>query len=212
MSDLQRVGPVFGGVGTAPPFTAGITGAQRVGDAHGRYMDAAMSGRVYQLSAAAAAPTAYVGAAGGTPLLAVHNPTGSNKYIALLAVTAALRAAGSAAGQTGLNVWSGPSVAPTGTRTNPTNVLSLAASGSASLAFVNTALTGSTALTLAMGLFTYYWATAAGAIAAPAFFDIGGLIILAPGNQLAVGLTVVPTSTTLDVSLFYEELPMLVTV
>lgn len=209
MSDLQRVGPVFGGLGTAPPFTAGPSGAQRIQDTHGRYLQAVLENRVFGLSGAAAAPTAYVGAAGGTPLLAVHNPATSNKILALLMVSVAQRATATGAGTTGLNVWSGPSAQPTGTLTPPTNALSLVAQGSAGRGHVNTALTGSTALALALGLYTHYWATAAAAFSSPGMFDVGGLVLAAPGNQIAVGLTVVPTSVTVDVAMWWEELPYL---
>ena len=63
-----------------------------------------------------------------------------------------------------------------------------------------------------MPLAIYYWATAAAAAIAPAFFDVGGLVVAAPGNQIAVGATVVPTSTTWDLAMYWEELPALVTV
>jgi hypothetical protein len=206
MSDLMKVGADWGSAGTFKPFTAGISGTQRVTDGHAKYLDAVAAGRVYVLSTTAAAPTAYVGAGGGTPLLAIHNPINSNKYANLLAVGLAGRAQASAAGQTGLAVWSGVSVIPTGTTTPPTNMLSKVASGSSMRGFINTALTGSTALNLSLPLWTYYWATAAGAIQSPAFFDCSGLELLAPGNQLAVGLTVALTSATYDVSFIYEEL------
>ena len=74
---------------------------------------------------------------------------------------------------------------------------------------VNTALTGSTALNLALPLFSHYWATAAGAISATSFFDIGGFPCAIPGNDIALGITVVPTTVTVDVSLFWEEVPYL---
>jgi hypothetical protein len=141
----------------------------------------------------------------------VHNPANSGKVIVALMVGLAGRAAASAAGQTGLALWSGPSVLPTGTATAPTSALSLAVGGSAAKGFVNTALTGSTALALALPLFTYYWATAAGAIMSPGMFDIGGIVLAAPGNQIALGLTVVPTSTTVDAALYWEEIPYLPT-
>jgi glucan biosynthesis protein len=51
MSDLQKVGPDYGGSGTFKPFTADTTGAQRVQDAHARYFEAVRSGNVYALSA-----------------------------------------------------------------------------------------------------------------------------------------------------------------
>lgn len=212
MSDLMRVGADWGSAGTFKPLTSATSGAQRVSDAHGRYFDAALASRTYFLSGAALAPTAYVGAAAGTPLLAIHNPTNSNKLLVINAVAIALRAAGSAAGQTGLVLWSGVSALPTGTATSPTNVLSQITSGSSARGFSNTALTGSTALAVALPVFTYYWATAAGAVASPGMFDVGGLVVVAPGNQVALGLTTVPTSTTADVAMYWEEVPFLVQV
>jgi hypothetical protein len=71
--------------------------------------------------------------------------------------------------------------------------------------FVNTALTGSTALNLILSPFSYYWATAAAAIAAAGFFDIAGLIVIIPGNQIAIGATSALTAATWDCSLIWEE-------
>lgn len=211
MSDLQRVGPVFGGTGTAPPFTASLSGSQRVNDAHGRFLDAVLGGRVFCLPVAAAAATAYVGAAGGTPFIAIHNPANSGKILSLLAVTYGNAVAASAAGTVRASVYSGPSVIPTGTRTVPTSALSLGPGGAVALGFSNTALTGSTALALAATLGSYYWATAAGAaeVTTPGFVDIGGLIVAAPGNQIAFGFSAALTSATWEANMYWEELPAL---
>ncbi|MEO6293047.1 MAG: hypothetical protein ABIO88_10565, partial [Burkholderiaceae bacterium] len=54
MSDLQKVGPDFGNLGTFKPFTANISGGQRVADAHGRYLTAALEGRLFSASNVAA--------------------------------------------------------------------------------------------------------------------------------------------------------------
>lgn len=205
MSELQVVGAIDGTPGVSLPFTSGIDGAQRVQDAHGRYFEAMRSGNAFRLSASGAA-TAYTGGAAGTPLLAIHNPANSGKFLNLLIAGIAGRAAASAAGVVGFNLWSGPSVLPTGTVTPPTNTKSLAASGSGAVGFVNTALTGSTALTLALPLAHYYWATAAAAFFGPGLFDIGGAILIAPGNQVALGATAALTSATWDVTLIWEEL------
>lgn len=209
MSDLQVRGPIYGGSGSPAPFTAGGSGAQRVMDAHGRYMEATFAGRGFTISVAAGAATAYTGGAAGTPLLCVHNPANSGKLISLLAASVGGRVAASAAGTVGFNIWAGPSVLPTGTTTPAVNTLSLAGTGSVARAFINTALTGSTALTNVFPLGTYYWATAAGAFVAPLFFDLTGLITLAPGNQAALGGTAALTSATYDAMLFWEELPYL---
>lgn len=77
----MKVGADFGGAGTFKPFTATISGAQRVSDTHARYMDAVLAGRVFSQAVTGGAATAYTGGAGGTPLIAVHNPVGSNKYL-----------------------------------------------------------------------------------------------------------------------------------
>lgn len=209
MSDLQKVGGDWGGLGTFKPFTAGPSGAQRVQDAHGRFLDAVLGNRMFYLPFPAAAPTAYVGAAGGTPLACVHNPANSGKLLVAMAVGIAGRATATAAGTTGLDLWTGPSAIPTGTQTPPTNALSQTPGGSTGKGFINTALTGSTALNLALALFTHYWATAAGAISSPGFFPIEGLVVAPPGGQIAIGLTVAPTALTVDGALYWEEIPYL---
>lgn len=205
-------GPVFGGSGAAAPFTGSLSGSQRVNDAHGRFLDSVLGGRQYSLCvSAAAAATAYAGAAAGTPFLAVHNPANSGKIIALSTLSWANAVAASAAGTVVANLYFGPSAQPTGTRTNPTSLLSLTNSGSVAAAFVNTALTGSTALTNILSLGSYYWATAAGAaqVSGPSLIDLGGLILLAPGNQAAFGFSAALTSATWFASLTWEELPFL---
>lgn len=209
MADLQVIGTQQGSVGVPKPFTAGVTGAQRVSDAHGRYMEAVLAGRAYYLSVADAAPTAYVGAAGGTPLLAIHNPSNSNVMVAALMVVHAGKVSAATTGMSGLELWAGASVQPTGTKTTPTNAYSQVASGSAVLGFVNTALTSSTALNLALPLATYYWATAASAFFAGGQFDLAGLIFAPPGNEIALGLSTVPGSDTHDVAMYWEEIPLL---
>lgn len=210
--DLMKVGSDWGAAGAFKPFTSGISGAQRVTDAHGRYMDAVMAGRVWVLSVVAGAATAYAGGAAGTPLLAVHNPANSQKYLSILGVSFGSVVAASAAGTVALRVYAGASVIPTGTVTNPRNMLTQVASGATGVGFSNTALTGSTALSHVATLNSYYWATAAAAWAAPAFFDIGGVLVIPPGNQVAVGGSAALTSATYDASVIWEELPYQVTV
>lgn len=109
--------------------------------------------------------------------------------------------------------YAGVSVQPTGTQTVPRSAISLQLAGSSMLGFSNAALTGSTALTLAQALGTYYWATAAGAfLIAPVAVDMEGLPIIASGNQIAIGGSSALTSATYDAVLYWEEVPMLVNV
>lgn len=176
-------------------------------DTHGRFQEAVLRGNVYYMALAAAAGTAFIGAAGGTPLFGVMNPLRSVKNLVFLGVGCALRAAATGAGQTGLVLWAGTSALPTGTVTAPTNALTQQASGASGVGFSNTAMTGSTAITVALPLFTHYWATAAAAFASPGFFDIGGLVVATPGVLVALGLTVIPTSLTADAAIYWEEVP-----
>lgn len=205
MSDLMVRGAVIGGAGTPSPLTGGVTGAQRIQDAHGRYLQAVLENRVFYMSLSAATPTAYVGAAGGTPLLCVHNPANSGIVLALLMVGYAARGQVTAAGSTALCAWSGPSVLPTGTVTQPKSALSLAQAGSA-IGFSNTALTGSTALTVAMPLNAFHLigATPVSESNMPSIYDVGGMVVAAPGNQIAVGVTTVPTGLTCDIAMYWE--------
>lgn len=186
----------------------GGSGETIVSDAHGRYQEAVVRGNVFFLAASAAAPTAYVGAGGGTPLIAVHNPANSGKYLVMMLASMSLSAAASAAGVVRFGIWVGPSVIPTGTATVPTNALTLVASGGIAKGFVNAALTGSTALSLWGAIGNYYWATAAASNITPAAVaDLGGAIIIAPGNQIAIGASSALTSATWDATLQWEEVP-----
>lgn len=208
----MKVGSDWGGAGTFKPLTSATSGAQRTADAHGRYLDAVLSGRVFFMSLSAGAPTAYVGAAGGTPLLAIHNPANSNKAFTIMMAGYAARGQVTAAGTTALVLWSGPSVLPTGTVTQPKSALSLAQGGGA-IGFSNTTLTGSTALTVALPLNAFHiiGATPVSESNMPGLYDVGGIVIATPGNQIAIGVTTVPTGLTCDLALYWEEIPYLVT-
>ncbi len=206
LSEL-RAGPIISSDGAVNPGRADKTGAIVTTDAHGRYTEAVLRGNVYFTSVASGGPTAYVGAAGGTPLIGVHNPTGSNKALAIIYATGLVRvvASGGTASTT-LCLWAGASVTPTGTQTSPKSALTFA-SGGVGLGFSNTALTGSTALNLALALNYYHWVTTGATDdVGQGMVDVGGLIVLLPGMQVALGATVVPTSTTWDCSLFWEEI------
>lgn len=208
MATMQgQTGPQVLADGASTTIRQGKSGEASTADAHGRYQEAVYRGGVYSLSTSAAAPTAYVGAAGGSPLLSAHNPTGSGKNLVLLAVSLGLNASASAAGVVLGDIWVGPSVTPTGTASVPVNNLSWAASGSVARGGVNTALTSSTALTNVFPLLSYYWATAASAaITGGSWFDIGGAIIASPGTQFNVGVTAALTSATWSASILWEEI------
>lgn len=85
MSDLslQRVGPTYGGSGTAAPFRADVTGAQAVTDAHARFWEATMRGQVYAC-ANQTGVTTQAGLSATTPALTLYNPVGSGVYGVLM--------------------------------------------------------------------------------------------------------------------------------
>ncbi len=202
-----KVGPVISADGAQIAARATKTAALVTANAHGSYSEAVLRGNAYTIGLAGATPVAYAGAAAGTPLLCVHNPTGSGKLLSLLGVFIASRVAASAAGTVAFNMYGGASAQPTGTTTAPRNLLTLIQSGSSGIGFANAALTGSTALSYLATPFSYYWATAAGAVDISQFVDLSGLFIVAPGNQIAIGASAALTSATWDISMVWEEMP-----
>ncbi len=187
-----QVGPTLASSGSTPVVRLLNDASAGVSDTHGRYQEAVYRGNVYFLNVSAGAPTAFVGAAGGTPLLGIMNPLASTKNLVLLGAMIGNRVAASAAGTVTFNLWAGVSANPTGTQTNPVNMLTMR----------------STAIGQVMPLATYYWATAAAAFMAPTTFDIAGMVIVVPGNLVALGATAALTSATWDATLVWEEVPL----
>jgi hypothetical protein len=178
-----------------------------------RYAALTWSGQVFSVSVpAAAAITAYSGGAGGTPQIAVWNPPGSGHNLAILLANYANVVAASAAGTVTWGLYYGPTANITGTAsaTYPINQLSLQSTGSVAKAYVNAALTSSTALTNVVPLGAYYWATAAGAVAASQAspVDFAGAILIPPGAMAALGGSAALTSATWQGNLIWAELPV----
>jgi hypothetical protein len=195
-------GKQFGAVAAG---SAGEYGEVLVSHLQPNYYEWNSRGNVFYLNASGVTPTAFTGGAAGTPLIGVMNPTGSGKNLVFLGAMIGSRAAASAAGTVTFNIWGGPSAAPTGTVTNPTNLLSLTSTGSVAKGFVNVAMTGSTAISQIMPLETYYWATAAAAFLTPSIFDLQGMVTAIPGNLIALGATAALASATWDASLVWLE-------
>jgi hypothetical protein len=84
MSDLQRVGPLAGAVGTAQPFTADSTAAQRVTDAHSRYWDSVKNGNVWLAANQAGAALSNLSAT--CTGFCLTNPAGSGTYLSLIEI------------------------------------------------------------------------------------------------------------------------------
>lgn len=197
--------------GTNPTIRMGQLGDIVVSELHGRYYEQAYRGSVFSLSVStAAAITAYVGAAAGQPQIALYNPVGSGKNLAVLQASYNNVVAASGAGTVAWGLWFGPTVAPTAaTNAVATNMATLQKAGSVASCWTNTALTSSTALVNQYPVGFYYWATAAGALSpAMNMVDVGGSIIVPPGCMIALGGTSALTSATWTGNITWEEVPV----
>lgn len=199
--------------GSTPPMRLGQQGDVIVTELHGRYYEQAYRGNMFTTSVpTAAAVTAYSGGAGGTPMIALYNPAGSNKNAVILQSSIANVVAASAAGTVTFGLYYGQTAAITAALTaaqQPYSMLTQRQSGSAMYTFVNSAITSSTAATAVLPLSTYYWATAAGAfMVPPAIVDHNGSIIIPPGAYVALGGSAALTSATWIGSLTWEEVPL----
>lgn len=229
MSDLMKIGSDWGAAGVFKPFTSGISGAQRTSDAHGRFMEAALSGRLFSSGMTttsisnATFTTATLGAT-ATPIVGLWNPIGSGKNLIVLQARVQLIA-------NAVTTFTGPGALMWCTAVNqsaistgivPLNRFSLTASGAVGKGFANTALTGlSGNLTVqdASGFISFSNAfsnalTAAGQ-ATPGgggIEHIDGGIVLVPGSVLALLGTTTPSSVSAASSILWEEVPQLVQV
>ena len=83
MADLRVKGPQFGGTGTFNPSTSGFSGADRVMKAHGDYLDAVLSGRVF-VACNQAIGTLQTGLTTAQTGLGIFNPQKSGKRLNIL--------------------------------------------------------------------------------------------------------------------------------
>jgi hypothetical protein len=190
------------------PYPQDQQGALLATEFNPRYYAQAYSGQTFFIGGAAGALTAYVGAAGGTPLIGLWNPAGTGKNLVLLRATVAIATqATTTLNTTTFRLYGGATVAITqATVTTPVSCLSLAASGSIAKAYLDVATTSSTALTYMESIGSYWWSTAVGTGAVPPMsFDFGGCYIVAPGNMVALGSYAALTALTVDASLIWAE-------
>lgn len=178
-----------------------------------RYAALNWSGQIFSASLfTAAAITAFVGAGGGTPAIGVWNPVNSGKNLMPLFANYGNAVAASAAGTVEWALYFGLTAAITGTASStfPASNLTLAKGSSVASAFINTALTSSTAATGLILLGSYYWATAAGAalVTPPAPYEFAGQLIIPPGAYMALGGSAALTSATWQANLSWAEIPI----
>ncbi len=174
-----------------------------------QYYSLVKLGLVFYTVASAINPAAFNGGAAGTPIVGLFNPSNSGLDLVILATRLAVRTTGTAAVAWDTNWWIGPSALPTGTRTNPFNMYSQNQTNSGAAAFVNTAMTGSTALlggpipVLSGGLPA---ATAVTNVVA-SNVDERGLLVIAPGTLAALGQAAALTAASMDCCAIWAELP-----
>src|SRR5207247_8539121 len=79
--DQGRVGELLGTDGAIQPLRLTRKGGLAAADVQARYQESVLRGNVYFLSLSAGAPTAFIGAAGGTPLLGIYNHVGRGQAL-----------------------------------------------------------------------------------------------------------------------------------
>jgi hypothetical protein len=207
MSDLslQRVGPTFGGSGTAAPFRGDMTGAQVVADAHGRYAEASRRGTLF-IAHNVAAQAVSVALATTYTGLCISNPLGNKFNLELLGAGFALTVAPAAIAS--IHVIGGFSLTANVTHTTP-----LAAPGIQSTLLgggnVSTAKADSAATIPTPGYILPMQGgfTAAALPSSPIVWtDIAGLITVAPGGFVCIGAL---TAITGFGAFAWEETPIL---
>jgi hypothetical protein len=210
MSDLQRVGPVFGGTGTAPPFTASITGGQRVNDAHGRYMDAVLSGRVFVASNQTLA-TLQTGLTTAQTGLGIYNPSTSGKYLVLLQASCVFTIAQpTTASVYGLcaNTTTQQAAPTSQTAATVRNALLGSSSASGALALTAGTLAAAPVAVSVLGV-AYTGAITVSTGVVPFYREYGGQLIVYPGSYLGFFCSVAPAATSFWGELVWEEIPAL---
>jgi hypothetical protein len=210
MSETQFRGPVWGGSGTPVPFTANLSGAQRVTDAHARYMDAVLGGRVF-VAASQALATLQTGLTTAQTGLGLFNPQGSGKRIVLWSASC-------------LNIVAQPTAAAVVGLCAATNLIQAVPTGQ-SAATVRNALLGASAVSAATALTAGTLAVAPVAVSvlgvsytgaitvstgvAPFARDYAGALALEPGAYLGFFISIAPAATSFWGELVWEEVPIL---
>lgn len=200
--------PSAGGNNAMMNGRSGQLGDAIVSELHGRYYETTYRGNSFMLSvSAAAAITAFTGAAGGTPLISLFNPSGSGRNAVITKASVGNVAAASAAGTVAWGLYFGTTATITqATTTTPWSMSTQLQSGSVMTGFRNVALTSSTAASNVIPLMSYYWATAAGVgNVTNAVTDLEGSLIIPPGSYVALGGSAALTLATWIGSLQWEE-------
>lgn len=216
MSDLQIRGPLWGGSGTPAPFTAGFSAAQRVADAHARYMQAVIEGRAFALdsdSVTLAAANVTKTALGTAKFInGFYNPVGSGRNAVLWSAHIAT-VSGTPGGPYFWNFVNTSNLTSATTGTIRNLLLAGAPVGSAMQAQAGVVLAATPASTAALtqlGVMGGPAAIAAGAGLYDAYEEVAGQIIVPPG--IAIGLMCLAAGTThvVQSTLRWEEIQVMI--
>lgn len=227
MSDLQRVGPVTGGSGSAAPFTAGFTGGQRVTDAHGRFNDAAAFNRLFTggMTLTSISNVTFTSGTLGatcTPIIGVWNPATSKVSLSILQAIMGVTMTALQATGGGPYVWAasiGNAALTLGGQ--PINCATLQAGGSAAKFFAGVALTGLTNNLAIIGASSLGGGSASNAAflatavamqtqQAGQIENLDGQYTVPPGGVLALLATTTPVAHSAASRLLWEEVPNMV--
>lgn len=226
MSDLQRVGAVWGGSGTAAPFTGSLSGSQRVNDAHGRYLQPVLEERLFSggmalTSINAVTFTSATLGATCTPIIGVWNPITNTKNLAILEVKLGITMTALQATGPGPFVWAvSVQNSAISTGSQPWNRRTLIQSGSNAKAFGGVALTGLTNNLVVLGgtglmggsaSNAAFLGTAAGMQTqlVSSIEHLDGSLVVPPGAVLALLATTTPVAHSAVSNIIWEEIPIL---
>jgi hypothetical protein len=199
-----RVGAITASVGTDNPLRTNEVGALMTANVGGKYYEAVKNGNVY--SAANQTGCVWtVGLATTYTGLALSNPNGSGVNLSILAVShqevvapTGIAAVYLAGGYSATDVTH--SVAETPIR------MRVGATASASVAKADTGATLPVAPSILMNLTAGHTSGALSTSAAPAWFDIDGLIVLEPGGFLIVANFTIGVAVGQMASIIWEEI------
>lgn len=180
------------------------SGAQRVADGHGRYLDTALRGRAFlACNAGAIAVTALNATATG---LILTNPVASGIYIALLEVASQQAVAATTAIDTLQVAWGAVSVTAV-THTTPVTVRNIPlGNGGTGSGLVDSSSTLPAAPVAVFNLWSpSVSATATTGIPPVVNKDFGGLLSTAPGTSFSMSAT---TAIQMASTFVWEEIPV----
>jgi hypothetical protein len=205
MSDSVMItGPIKGGAGTPKPFTAGVTGAQRTVDAHGRYMDTALGRNLY-FAANSAGVTTSVGLATTYVGNVVSNPVGSGVNLVIYKVGWAWSVIAAAVNTIAIAVGYNPTTQVTHTTPLVVQSAFFTNSGVGGYAKADSSATLPTAPVYYMFIDNTPTATTnpkGGVI------DLEGSIIIPPGGYIMTATTAASSGSAFWASIQWEEIPV----